>query len=173
MGPQHWDAAKNDFTDAWKWTVDDAATLGQHYVISPWLDDSLRKSYDDLLRFLEVFNKSGELCKKAGMKFGYHNHNFEFSTSLNNMKIFDIILTHTDRSLVAQQLDIGNMYGVGGRAADIIRQYPGRFELMHVKDEIKSAKGEMGDGYESTIIGKGIMNVKEIVDLADARNRHN
>ncbi len=167
MGPQHWDAAKNDFTDAWKWTVDDAATLGQHYVISPWLDDSLRKSYDDLLRFLEVFNKSGELCKKAGMKFGYHNHNFEFSTSLNNMKIFDIILAHTDRSLVAQQLDIGNMYGVGGRAADIIRQYPGRFELMHVKDEIKSAKGEMGDGYESTIIGKGIMNVKEIVDLAE------
>jgi sugar phosphate isomerase/epimerase len=168
MGPQHWDAAKNDFTDQWKWTVDDAATVGQHYVISPWLDDSLRKTYDDLLGFLQVFNKSGELCKKSGMKFGYHNHNFEFSTTLNNMKLYDIILTHTDPSLVAQQLDIGNMYGVGGRAPELIKQYPGRFELMHVKDEIKSSKkGEMDDGYESTVIGQGIMNVREIVDLAE------
>jgi sugar phosphate isomerase/epimerase len=167
MGPQHWDKSKNDFTDAWKYTIDDAATVGQHYVVSPWLDDSLRKSYDDLLGFLMVFNKCGELCKKSGMKFGYHNHNFEFTVMLNNMKVFDIIMQHTDASLVAQQLDIGNMYGVGGRAMDIIKQYPGRFELMHVKDEIKSpGKGEMEDGYESTVIGKGIMGVKEILEYA-------
>ncbi len=56
------------------------------------------------------------------------------------------------------------MYGSGGRALDIMKRYPGRFELMHVKDEIKSTKGEMGDGYESTILGKGIMPVKEIVE---------
>lgn len=167
LGPQHWDKSKNDFTDEWKYTIDDAAIVGQHYVISPWLDDSLRKSYDELLGFLMVFNKSGELCKKSGLKFGYHNHNFEFTVMLNNMKVFDIILNHTDPSLVAQQLDIGNMYGVGGRAIDIIKQYPGRFELMHVKDEIKSpGNGEMGDGYESTVIGKGIMGVKEILDYA-------
>jgi sugar phosphate isomerase/epimerase len=167
MGPQHWDKAKNDFTDEWKYTIEDAATVGQKYVISPWLDDSLRKNYDELLSFLMVFNKSGELCKKSGMKFGYHNHNFEFTVMLNNMKVFDIIMQHTDASLVAQQLDIGNMYGVGGRAIDIIKQYPGRFELMHVKDEIKSpGKGEMEDGYESTVIGKGIMGVKEILDYA-------
>ena len=56
------------------------------------------------------------------------------------------------------------MYGAGGRALDIIKQYPGRFESMHVKDEIKSAKGEMG-GYESTILGVGVIPVKEVVDL--------
>ena len=166
MGAEHWDAAKNDFTDAWKYTVEDAANLGQEYVISPWLDDSLRKNYDDLKRYMEVFNKCGKLCKKSGMKFGYHNHNFEFNTSLNNMKVYDIIMMNTDASLVAQQLDIGNMYGVGGRAVEIIQQYPGRFELMHVKDEIKSGKGEMEDGYESTVLGKGVVGVKEIVDLA-------
>ena len=167
LAPKHWDAAKNDFTDEWKFTVEDAAIVGQHYVISPWLDESLRKTYDDLKRFLDVFNKSGELCKKSGMKFGYHNHNFEISTMINNMRLYDIILKETDPSLVAQQLDIGNMYGVGGRALDIIKQYPGRFELMHVKDEIRSnTKGEMEDGYESTILGKGVMNVKTIVDTA-------
>ena len=167
MGPHHWDKSKNDFTDEWKWTIDDAAVVGQRYVVSPWLDESLRKTYDDLLGFLAVFNKCGELCKKSGMKFGYHNHNFEFNSSLNNIKVYDIILQHTDPTLVAQQLDIGNMYGAGGRAMEIIRQYPGRFELMHVKDEIKSsAKGEMSDGYESTVLGKGILGVKDILDLA-------
>ena len=100
------------------------------------------------------------------MKFGYHNHDFEFSQSLNNKKVFDIIMENTDPSLVAQQLDIGNMYHAGGIALDIMKQYPGRFELMHVKDEIKTTgNGEMGGGYESCVFGKGIIPVKEIVDL--------
>lgn len=162
----HWDATKKDFTDAWKYTVEDAAVLGQKYVISPWLDEKLRKSYDEMKGFMDVFNKSGELCKKSGMKFGYHNHDFEFSQKLNDQKVFDIILQNTDPELVIQQLDIGNMYHAGGIALDIMKQYPGRFQSMHVKDEIKSEKaGEMGGHYESTVLGKGIIPVKEIVDL--------
>jgi sugar phosphate isomerase/epimerase len=166
MVDKHWDKAANDFSDSWKQTVEDAAICGQKYVISPWLDESLRKNYDDLLGFLDIFNKSGELCQKSGMKFGYHNHDFEFKYSLNGKKIYDIILEHTDPKLVIQQMDIGNMYGAGGRALDILKRHPGRFESMHVKDEIKSAtKGEMDSAYESTILGKGILPVKQIVDL--------
>ncbi len=166
MSDKDWDKTTKDFTDVWKRTVEDAAMVGQHYVISPWLDESLRRNYDDLVRFLEVFNKSGELCKKSGLKFGYHNHDFEFKYSLNDKKIYDIILEHTDPALVAQQIDIGNMYGAGGRALEILKKHPGRFESMHVKDEIKAKdKGEMNDDYESTILGKGILPVKEIVDL--------
>ena len=166
MDDKHWDKTTKDFTDEWKQTVDDAATVGQRFVISPWLDENLRKDYDLLVGFLEIFNKSGELCKKSGMKFGYHNHDFEFKYSLNDKKIYDIILEHTDPALVAQQMDIGNMYGAGGRALDILKKHPGRFESMHVKDEIKAKdKGEMDSEYESTILGKGILPVKEIVDL--------
>src|SRR5687768_2791779 len=163
LGKPHWDETKKEFTDLWKYTVEDAATMGQQYVISPALDEKYRKNYDELKGFMDVFNKSGELCKKSGMKFGYHNHDFEFSESLNGETLYDIILENTDPSLVAQQLDVGNMYGAGGIALDVIKKYPGRFESMHVKDEIKSEKGEMG-GYESTILGKGVLPVKEIVD---------
>jgi sugar phosphate isomerase/epimerase len=161
MGKQHWDATKNDFTDAWKWTVEDAAVVGQQFVISPWLDETLRKNYDDMKRYMEVFNKSGELCKKSGMKFGYHNHDFEFSQKLNDVMVYDIILQNTDPSLVAQQLDIGNMHHGGARALDIMNKYPGRFESMHVKDEIKAGT----DKYESTVLGKGFIPVKEVIDL--------
>lgn len=167
MRMEHWDAAKKDFTDEWKATVDDAARLGQQFVISPWMDEKLRTNRDELLRFLDLFNKSGELCKKSGMKFGYHNHDFEISTKMGNETLYDVILKNTDPALVIHQLDIGNFYGVGGRGADFIRRYPGRFVSMHVKDEVKAdSKGEMGGGYESTVLGKGVVNVKEILDLA-------
>lgn len=163
MGKQHWDVARNDFTDAWKYTVEDAAIAGQKYVISPWLDQSMRNNMDDFKRYMDVFNKSGELCQKSGMKFGYHNHDFEFSAMLDGKKLYDLILANTDPKLVAQQLDMGNLYNGGAIAGDIVKQYPGRFELMHVKDEIKSTAAN-GEKYESTVLGKGIVNTREVTD---------
>jgi len=164
MGKEHWDESKKDFTDAWKYTVEDAATLGQQFVISPWLDESLRGNLDDFKRYMDVFNKSGELCKKSGMKFGYHNHDFEFNTQLGGKRLYDLILENTDPNLVIQQMDMGNMYGAGGRPLELIKQYPGRFVSMHVKDEIKSGtSGEMG-GYDSTVLGAGVVQVKKVID---------
>jgi sugar phosphate isomerase/epimerase len=163
MGKEHWDETKKDFTDSWKKTVEDAAVLGQKWVISPWMDETMRKTYDDFRRYMEVFNKSGELCKKSGMKFGYHNHDFEFSQKLNSEKIFDIIMKSIDPNLVALQLDIGNLYNGGAVALDVMNQYPGRFEIMHVKDEIPAKGGK--EKYESTILGNGIVNTKKVVDL--------
>jgi sugar phosphate isomerase/epimerase len=163
MGKQHWDDTKKDFTNAWKYTVEDAATMGQLYVISPSLDENLRKNQDGLKQFLEIFNKSGELCKRSGMKFGYHNHDFEFSEKFGDVSMYDIILQNTDPSLVIQQLDIGNLYNGGAKALDVMKKWPGRFQSMHVKDEIKAASGN--ELYESAILGTGIVPVKEVLDL--------
>lgn len=163
MRSQHWDDNTKDFTSEWKYTIEDAATLGQQYVINPSMETPLRKNYDGLLRFLNLFNKSGELCKKSGMTFGYHNHDFEFNTMLDGKKLYDIILQNTDPQLVMQQLDIGNMLSAGGKAMDVIRQYPGRFKSMHVKDELKIKDNQ--EAYESTILGKGVIDVKKIIEL--------
>lgn len=164
MGVEHWDESKKDFTDSWKKTVDDAALLGQKWVISPWMDEKFRNTYEDLMHCLDIFNKSGQLCKKSGMKFGYHNHDFEFSQKLNNEQVFDIIMRTIDPNLVALQLDIGNLYNGGAIAKDVLQKYPGRFEIIHVKDEIKSTGGE--EAYVSCVLGEGIVNAKEMVDMA-------
>ena len=164
MGKQHWDETKKDFSDSWKLTLEDAGTLHQKYVISPSMDESMRKTYDDFKRYMDIFNKSGELCKKSGMKFGYHNHDFEFSEKLNGELLFDIMMRSIDPELVLIQLDIGNLYNGGAVAIDVVNQYPGRFENIHVKDEIKDRSGNAQ--YESTIIGEGIVNTKQVVDQA-------
>jgi len=165
LSDKFWDSGTKQFNDHYKKTVEDAAILCQKYLISPWLDESLRKDYDSLVQFLEIFNKAGELCKKSGIQFGYHNHDFEFKNSLKDKLVYEIILENTDSKLVAQQLDVGNMYGAGGRASELLKKYPGRFESIHIKDEIKSSgRGEMNDGYESTILGKGILDMKVLLD---------
>lgn len=164
MGKQHWDEAKNDFSDSWKQTIDDAGILEQKYVVSPSMDETMRNKYDDFKHYMDIFNKCGELCKKRGMKFGYHNHDFEFSEKLNNIKLFDIMMKSIDPDLVVVQLDMGNLYNGGAVALDVVNQYPGRFENLHVKDEIAASGGN--EKYESTIIGKGIVNTRQVVDLA-------
>jgi sugar phosphate isomerase/epimerase len=158
----HYDKAKKEFTDLWKYTVEDAAILDQKYVVSPSMPQTIRDSYDSMANFLDLFNLSGELCRKSGMKFGYHNHSFEFSLKLNDKKVFDLFMERTDPKLVAMQLDIGNMFIADAKALDILTQYPGRFELMHVKDEIAVNTPEK---LESAILGTGVIPVKEIVDL--------
>src|SRR5690625_7219278 len=60
---------------------------------------------------MDIFNQCGELCQEYGMKFGYHNHDFEFYTKLDGEVMYDIILDNTDPNLVTQQMDIGNKIG--------------------------------------------------------------
>jgi sugar phosphate isomerase/epimerase len=157
---KHWDG--NDFTDEWKQTVDDAAEIGQKYLISPGLDSNLLTDETAFKGFMNVFNKCGELCHKKGLQFGYHNHDFEFTTLFNGKRLYDVMLNNTDPALVSQQMDIGNMYPTGAMPLDYIKKYPGRFELMHVKDVFKNESGK----YENTVLGKGILPLKDILKEA-------
>lgn len=167
MGKLHWDDAKNDFTDLWKYTVEDAAIMGQELVISPSIDMGIRKDKNLLLKYMDIFNKSGELCQKSGMQFGYHNHDFEFSEKLDGELLYDIMLNNTDPKLVAQQLDIGNMINGGGIPSEVMKKFPGRFVSMHVKDEVPAKSGH--EHFESTVLGKGSgqIDVKALVKLGD------
>lgn len=159
-----WDVAASDFSERWKYTVEDAATCGQKYVVTPWLEESIRRNYDDFMTFMDVFNRCGELCNKWGMKFGYHNHDFEFSEKFNGESLFDIMMRSFDPELVVVQLDTGNLYNGGAVARDVADRYPGRFEFVHLKDVVRTgAEGQ----FESTIIGEGVADVREVLAMIE------
>jgi hypothetical protein len=82
----------------------------QKYVISPSINVNMRKTYDDFKRYMDIFNKSGELCNKSGMKFGYHNHDYEFIEKLKGDLLFDIMMKSIDPKLVVIKLDMGKPY---------------------------------------------------------------
>lgn len=169
-----WNKSKNDFTDSWKYTLEDAVTAGQEYLITPTLNKDFQKDYDRLMQLMDLFNRCGTLCKNFGLKFGYHN-DYPFDVLLNGKRLYDIILAETDPVLVTQELDIGNMYGEiqheDRTILDILEENRGRFPLMHVKDEFKiTGKGEMSNGYESTVLGNGLVPIKSIIDYAKKHN---
>ncbi len=155
-----------EFGADWREAVESAATAGQKYLITPGFPEIWRKDKDTVLRYLEVFNSCGAFCRTLGVKFGYHNHTMEFDRIFDGATLYELLLQHTDPSLVALQLDVGLLYAAGVSPQEMILEHPGRFELMHVKDEFrKPGGGERGQGYESTVLGNGELKLPEIVRM--------
>ena len=167
LGASQWNKSAHDFTDEWKKTIADSKAVGMKYLISPGVDESLCTNMNDFRHYMDMFNKTGQLCKNTGLHFAYHNENYEFNHSLDGTVLYDLLLQSSDKNLVWQQIDTGNMYEPGGRAMDYLKKYPGRFFSMHVKDEMKKEPPpQKGNEYESCPLGKGVIPVKQIVDYA-------
>jgi sugar phosphate isomerase/epimerase len=164
FGMKSWDESKKDFTDTWKKTVEDAAFMGQKYIITPELAENAQKDYDTLLKLVELWNKCGDYCQKKGMEFGYHD-DFNEDVVMHDMKLFDIIMKYSDPKRSIHQFDIANLYNAAGTdPADVIKKYPGRFVSLHVKDLLKQT--DKDNRHDSTILGKGVLHVKDVLPLA-------
>jgi sugar phosphate isomerase/epimerase len=143
--------------DNWKKTVADAAEVGQKFVISPWMADKDRTP-DGLKKLCEGFNRAGEYGKTMGQGFGYHNHDFEFKKSGEEL-IYETLLKNTDPKLVTMEIDLYWVVYAGSDPFDWFKKHPGRFELYHVKDLAKTEKRETVE------VGEGSINFAEIFKM--------
>src|SRR5688572_27052698 len=82
-------------SNSWEGAISDAKAIGQEYMIVPYLVDTDRKTINDYKKICEQLNKAGETCKKQGIRFGYHNHAFEFET-LEGQRPYDVMLVELD-----------------------------------------------------------------------------
>ena len=135
--------------------IEDTLNAGMKFIFIPWLAEEERQTLDHYKKLADDFNKIGEKCRAAGLTFGYHNHDFEFH-KIDGKIPYDILLKETQPEYVSMQLDLYWMVYAGYSPLDYFRKYPGRFASWHVKDMIK------GDSKESTEIGNGIIDFKEI-----------
>jgi sugar phosphate isomerase/epimerase len=132
--------------DKWKQTMDEAAESGQEYVICSTMPTS-GQTIDNYKKVADTFNKAGEECKKSGLKFGYHNHEYEYD-SQNGQVLYDVLLDNTQADLVHMELDLGWVIVAGKNPLDYFNKYPGRFPLWHLKDMdlVKKHSVEFGKG---------------------------
>jgi sugar phosphate isomerase/epimerase len=153
---------KGTLSNDWQRAVDDAAAIGQKYVNCAYLTDGERKSIEDYKKYVDLFNKSGEVAKKAGLQFGYHNHDFEFK-KMDGQLPYDLIAS-TDPNLVKLELDLYWIVKAGLDPVDLFKKYPGRFPLWHVKDMDKGDQSfaEVGTG---SIDFKKIFDARKIAGL--------
>jgi sugar phosphate isomerase/epimerase len=138
--------------------AEEAAAIGMKYLINPWVGP--QKSMDAFKRITDDFNKQGEICKKHGIRFAYHNHGYTF-IELDGQISHDYMLENTDPELVDFEMDTYWVYTAGKDPVEYIKKYPNRFTLGHVKD--KSGELEFSEPNGSTVIGTGIMDFPTIL----------
>ena len=118
--------------DAWTKAIAAAKTIGHEYLINAWVDESVRKEPGSWQRIAETYNRAGEISKKAGIQFAYHNHNFEFEPVGGKLP-YDFLLETCDPKLVQMEMDLCWIASAGKDPVEYFRRYPGRFPLVHVK----------------------------------------
>lgn len=141
----------------WQRSVDQAAEAGQEYLVCSSLPTK-GQTVDNYKKVAETFTKAAEDCKKAGLIFGYHNHEYEFEKE-NGQVLYDILLDETDPELVKMEMDLGWVIVTGNDPVQYFEKYPGRFPLWHLKDMKK-------DEPESTEFGKGQIDIKRMMEVS-------
>lgn len=146
-------------SDKWEKAVTDAKSIGQQYMVVPYIQDTERKSIDDYKKICASLNRAGEVCNKNGVRFGYHNHAFEFET-LDGQIPYDVMLAELDHKNVGMEMDLYWVVRAGKDPVAYFEKYPGRFEQWHIKDMDKSNKDRNAD------VGSGSIDFKMLFSKA-------
>ena len=154
--------------DKWPAQIESAKTIGQSYIVCPWVSEEMRKQPDVWKVVSDTFNRAGEASHKAGIQFAYHNHWFEF-LPVDGKLPYDELLKNCDPKLVKMELDLCWITVAGADPVKYFQRYPGRFPLVHVKDMKKlppisqSGGQDFGDSMKDmTEVGGGIIDWKRI-----------
>jgi len=149
------DPSKGTVLHDWDKAVEDAHTLGIQYMVCAWLSPKERQGLDHYKKMAADFNVAGEKCKKAGIQFCYHNHDFEFDQQ-DGKYPYDVLLDSTDPGLVKMEMDLYWVSKAGQDPIKLFDQHPGRFPLWHLKDMDNTA------AHAFTEVGNGTIDFKKI-----------
>lgn len=136
--------------DNYQQLVDEAGEGGLSYLVCA---STPVATLDEIQKSIEVFQKTGEAAKKAGIGFAYHNHATEFDSVEGGKTPYELVLSQTDKDLVKMELDLAWAVKAGKDPVELFKQHPGRFPLWHIKD-IKDDKKTI------TEVGNGVVDFK-------------
>jgi sugar phosphate isomerase/epimerase len=135
--------------------VDEASEGGIDYLVCA---NTPINTLADIQSSIEVLNKTGEACKKAGIKFCYHNHDAEFK-EVEGKVPYDLFLKQLDSHNVHFELDLAWAIKGGADPVRLFKDNPGRFPLWHLKD-LDSTRNLV------LPVGEGTLNFAPIIEAA-------
>lgn len=144
------------WNDAFGQSVDFAHALGvRHVICGPRRQMT---TTEDWKQMADDLNRFGAASKREGLTMAYHNHEIEFIRTPQGDIPWDLLMKHTDPSLVRFQIDVGNLTFGGGDAIEYFRKYNDRYFSFHAKD--------FKPGKAAVPVGDGVLDWKEIFKLA-------
>jgi sugar phosphate isomerase/epimerase len=160
-----WDQFNNDLAGV----IRDCKALGCQYVTMPWVPHRGDFTIENAHEAAAKFNEWGRICKEAGISFTYHPHGYEFRPYQDGT-LFDVMVKETNAQYANYELDIFWAYDGGADPVKLMRKYPNRFLLMHLKDMKKGVKTPNYTGHEDVesdvALGQGQLDIPAI--LAEA-----
>ena len=152
-----------DFSETLKWwdaCIAAHKAAGMEYLVMPYL--GVPATVKDLQTYCDYFNAVGKKCLENGIKFGYHNHAHEFQKVEGKEVMYDYMLQHTDPQYVFFEMDV--YWAVIGDASpvDYFKKYPGRFKVLHIKDEKEIGQSGMV-GFDAIFNNAKTAGVENIV----------
>jgi len=147
----------------------EAKELGLKYAGVAWIPHEGDFDEKECRDAIAVFNKAGEVLKKEGIQFYYHNHGYEFQ-KFGDGTLFDLLASETDKENVVFQMDVMWVVFPAQDPVALLKKYGSRWELMHLKDlkkgvETGSHKGGT-DVKNDVTLGTGQMDWSAILKAA-------
>ena len=127
--------AAHDFTAAmewWKTAIAAHKAAGMSYIVTAGI--VVPETIADLQTYCDYFNEVGKMCAAEGIQYGYHNHSHEFRR-VEGKVMYDYMIEHTDPKYVLFEMDVYWANMGGAAPVNYFKRYPGRFKLLHIKDE--------------------------------------
>ena len=148
---------------------ENAKALGRRTYVLPGYHMKAQPPIESIKKAADDFNKAGKFLKENyNLTFCYHNHGYEF-VPYEKGTLFDYLAANTNPDFVSFELDIVWAHLPGYDPAELIKKYPSRFRLMHVKDVRKGVKGDATgkiDTDSNVALGTGQVNVASIIKAA-------
>jgi len=138
----------------------EAAEIGMKYLIYPWKGP--QKSIDDFKRIADEFNHYGAICKKNGLRFAYHPHDYPYKPVDGQLPI-DVLLAGTDKELVDFQMDFYYTVTEGQNPEAYIKKHAPRFRLCHMRDVLKVRLPKGSEEESACDLGTGIINYPHLL----------
>lgn len=147
----------------------EAKALGLKYAGCAWADHKDDYDINEAKEAVEVFNNAGKVLAQHGIRFFYHCHGFEFAP-YGSETFMDYLIKNTDPKYVAYEMDVFWVVHPGKDPVQWLEKYPGRWELMHVKDMRKGTETGRFDAKtdlkNDVAIGTGMMDWPAILKAA-------
>jgi sugar phosphate isomerase/epimerase len=151
-------------------TLTEAASMGLVYVGCAWIPHDGPFSEQACRDAIKVFNRAGQLAARHRMHFFYHTHGYEFQP-FGESTLFDLLMRETDPDYVKFEMDVFWIAHAGRDPVKVLAQYPGRWELMHLKDMRKDTPTGLltggSDVRNDVALGAGILDLPAILQAAE------
>ena len=149
--------------------IDNAKAFGAKFIMCAWVPHKEGEfTIDDVKKAIDVFSTAGKLMYENGLKFCYHPHGYEFRPYGNGTQ-FDYMVENTDPRYVNFEMDVFWVKHPGQDPVALLRKYPNRFLMLHLKDREPGTKGNQdGRAPDETnvVLGKGDVGIADIMKEA-------